>query len=74
VSKAGVHRPLIAGIHGRENSGAFSIVLGGGYEDDVDYGDEFLYTGAGGRNLSGNKQSSDQKLTLTNRYFTQFLF
>lgn len=35
VSEAGIHRPHVAGIHGREDVGAFSIVLSGGYEDDV---------------------------------------
>ena len=34
VSEAGVHRPHVAGIHGRESEGAYSIVLAGGYEDD----------------------------------------
>lgn len=34
MSEAGVHRPHVAGIHGREEDGAFSIVLSGGYEDD----------------------------------------
>jgi len=71
VSEAGVHRPPVGGIHGRDNQGAFSIVLSGGYEDDVDNGDEFLYTGSGGRDLSGNKrtalQSCDQTLTRYNR-------
>merc|ERR1711887_334983 len=70
ASEAGVHRPHVAGIAGRETEGAFSIVLAGGYEDDVDNGDEFTYTGSGGRDLSGNKrtaeQSSDQKLERTN--------
>ncbi|XP_067943687.1 E3 ubiquitin-protein ligase UHRF1-like [Watersipora subatra] len=70
VSEAGVHRPHVAGIAARENEGAFSIVLSGGYEDDVDNGDSFEYTGSGGRDLSGNKrtaeQSSDQKLTKSN--------
>lgn len=71
VSEAGVHRPLVAGIHGRESESAYSIVLSGGYEDDVDNGEEFYYTGSGGRDLSGNKresaQSSDQKLTGHNK-------
>ncbi|XP_022087295.1 E3 ubiquitin-protein ligase UHRF1-like [Acanthaster planci] len=70
VSEAGVHRPHVAGIHGREDEGAYSIVLAGGYEDDEDRGFEFLYTGSGGRDLSGNKrtaeQSMDQKLTKMN--------
>lgn len=35
----------MAGIAGRPNEGAFSIVLAGGYEDDVDNGEEFYYTG-----------------------------
>ena len=34
VSESGVHRPHVAGIHGRENEGSYSIVLSGGYEDD----------------------------------------
>ncbi|CAL1538353.1 unnamed protein product [Lymnaea stagnalis] len=71
VSEAGVHRPHVAGIHGREEDGAYSIVLSGGYEDDADDGDEFYYTGSGGRDLSGNKrtaeQSCDQTLTRMNK-------
>lgn len=43
----------------------------GGYEDDVDHGVEFTYTGSGGRDLSGNKrtaeQSCDQTLTRENK-------
>ena len=35
VSESGVHRPHVAGIHGRESEGAYSIVLSGGYEDDL---------------------------------------
>ncbi|KAK3914118.1 E3 ubiquitin-protein ligase UHRF1 [Frankliniella fusca] len=70
ASEAGVHRPPVSGIHGREDEGAYSIVLSGGYEDDVDNGEEFYYTGSGGRDLSGNKrtseQSSDQTLTRMN--------
>ncbi|XP_075217787.1 E3 ubiquitin-protein ligase UHRF1-like [Lycorma delicatula] len=70
ASEAGVHRPHVAGIHGRENEGAYSIVLSGGYEDDVDNGESFLFTGSGGRDLSGNKrtaeQSCDQTLTRYN--------
>eukprot|EP00095_Tigriopus_kingsejongensis_P006810 maker-scaffold2587_size14210-snap-gene-0.5 protein:Tk06810 transcript:maker-scaffold2587_size14210-snap-gene-0.5-mRNA-1 annotation:"e3 ubiquitin-protein ligase uhrf1 isoform x3" len=70
ISEQGIHRPPVAGIAGRPNDGAYSIVLAGGYEDDVDNGDEFYYTGAGGRDLSGNKrtaeQSFDQVLEKTN--------
>lgn len=39
-------RPTVAGIHGGED-GAYSIALSGGYEDDVDLGDCFTYTGEG---------------------------
>ncbi|KAI0233000.1 E3 ubiquitin-protein ligase UHRF1 [Lamellibrachia satsuma] len=71
VSESGCHRPHVAGIHGREDDGAFSLVLSGGYEDDVDEGDQFTYTGSGGRDLSGNKrtaeQSCDQTLTRMNK-------
>ncbi|XP_041430931.1 E3 ubiquitin-protein ligase UHRF1 isoform X2 [Xenopus laevis] len=71
VSESGVHRPHVAGIHGRSNDGSYSLVLAGGYEDDVDNGNEFTYTGSGGRDLSGNKrtaeQSCDQKLSNMNR-------
>ncbi|XP_047544031.1 E3 ubiquitin-protein ligase UHRF1-like [Vanessa atalanta] len=71
LSESGVHRPPVSGIHGRDVEGAYSIVLSGGYEDDVDYGNEFTYTGSGGRDLSGNKrtaeQSCDQTLTRENK-------
>ena len=67
MSESGIHRPHVAGIHGRENEGAYSIVLSGGYDEDTDDGEEFTYSGSGGRDLSGNKrtakQSMDQKLT-----------
>ena len=48
-----MHRPPVAGIHGRESDCAYSIVLSGGYAEDYDNGDEFLYSGSGGRDLSG---------------------
>ncbi|EDO40465.1 predicted protein, partial [Nematostella vectensis] len=71
ASESGIHRPHVSGIHGRDSEGAYSIVLAGGYEDDLDSGEEFIYTGSGGRDLSGNKrtaeQSCDQKLTKMNR-------
>lgn len=71
LSESGVHRPPVSGIHGRDVEGAYSIVLSGGYEDDVDNGNEFTYTGSGGRDLSGNKrtaeQSCDQTLTRENK-------
>jgi len=35
-----------------------SVVLSGGYEDDRDEGEWFLYTGSGGKDLSGNKRTN----------------
>jgi len=46
-SEAGVHTATTAGISGGLN-GAYSIVMSGGYVDDVDGGDLILYTGTGG--------------------------
>ncbi|XP_026331879.1 E3 ubiquitin-protein ligase UHRF1-like [Hyposmocoma kahamanoa] len=65
LSESGVHRPPVSGIHGRDVEGAYSIVLSGGYEDDVDNGDEFTYTGSGGRDLSGNKRTAEQSCDQT---------
>ncbi|KAJ3041973.1 hypothetical protein HK097_002142 [Rhizophlyctis rosea] len=73
----GVHRPTVAGIHGKETEGCYSLALSGGYEDDVDLGNAFTYTGSGGRDLHGTKakpknlrtapQSKDQTLTGGNK-------
>ncbi|KAE9607202.1 putative methyltransferase chromatin regulator PHD family [Lupinus albus] len=62
----GAHFPHISGICGQSTFGAQSVALSGGYVDDEDHGEWFLYTGSGGRDLSGNKrtnknQSFDQK-------------
>lgn len=67
----GAHFPHVAGISGQSKRGAQSVVLSGGYEDDRDEGDWFLYTGSGGRDLSGNKrtaklQSFDQEFEKMN--------
>jgi E3 ubiquitin-protein ligase UHRF1 len=72
-SRDGCHAPTVAGISGNETEGCWSIALSGGYEDDVDDGYCFTYTGSGGRDLKGTKakpknlrtapQSSDQTLT-----------
>ncbi|GFU22917.1 e3 ubiquitin-protein ligase UHRF1 [Nephila pilipes] len=55
ASHAGIHRPTVAGIHGNPALGCYSLALSGGYEDDVDLGDKFVYTGEGGRDLKGTK-------------------
>uniref|UniRef100_A0A7S3R809 RING-type E3 ubiquitin transferase n=1 Tax=Dunaliella tertiolecta TaxID=3047 RepID=A0A7S3R809_DUNTE len=54
----GAHLPHVAGIAGQSNTGAQSVVLSGGYEDDRDEGEWFLYTGSGGKDLSGNKRTN----------------
>jgi putative restriction endonuclease len=53
-----VHRPTMAGICGTGSTGAESIVLNDGYEDDQDLGDEIRYTGHGGQ--TDGKQTADQ--------------
>ncbi|XP_067935993.1 uncharacterized protein [Watersipora subatra] len=80
-SRDGVHRPTVAGIHGNTETGAYSIALSGGYEDNVDLGDCFTYTGEGGRDLKGTRanpknlrtaaQSKDQTLTRGNLALSQ---
>ncbi|CAG8510953.1 8966_t:CDS:2 [Funneliformis mosseae] len=55
-SHHGVHAPTVAGIAFVEDEGAYSVALSGGYEDDVDWGEAFTYTGSGGRDLKGTKQ------------------
>ncbi|CAH2046448.1 unnamed protein product [Thlaspi arvense] len=54
----GAHFPHIAGIAGQSKYGAQSVALSGGYVDDEDHGEWFLYTGSGGRDLSGNKRTN----------------
>ncbi|KAI0669923.1 hypothetical protein C8Q78DRAFT_976572 [Trametes maxima] len=49
-----VHAPWVAGISAGPQ-GAYSVALSGGYEDDIDYGDAFTFTGSGGRDLRGTK-------------------
>ncbi len=59
---SGVHRRTQAGIAGRGWEGAESIVVSGGYEDDLDLGDRILYTGEGGRDAATGKQTGHQAL------------
>ncbi|KAH8828058.1 PUA-like domain-containing protein [Flagelloscypha sp. PMI_526] len=69
-----IHAPWVAGIApGPE--GAYSVAMSGGYDDDVDLGYAFTYTGSGGRDLKGTAenrknlrtapQSSDQNFENT---------
>lgn len=60
---AGVHQVTQQGISGNGKVGANSIVVNGGYEDDQDFGDEIIYTGAGGNDPSTKKQIADQQIT-----------
>lgn len=62
LSRAGVHRPLRAGISGSALEGADSVVLSGGYEDDRDEGDVVVYTGEGGRDPRSGRQRGHQML------------
>ncbi|OLL23852.1 E3 ubiquitin-protein ligase UHRF1 [Neolecta irregularis DAH-3] len=72
----GIHEAPVAGIVGTPQTGCPSIAISGGYEDDVDNGYEFIYTGAGGRDLKGTEetrknlrtapQSKDQEASSTN--------
>ena len=62
-----IHKPLMSGIWGREKEGACSVVLSGGYEDDIDDVDNILYTGQGGQDVPGGKQIKDQEFTRGNR-------
>jgi E3 ubiquitin-protein ligase UHRF1 len=41
----GAHLPHVAGIAGQSDFGSQSVALSGGYEDDEDHGEWFLYTG-----------------------------
>jgi putative restriction endonuclease len=59
---AGVHIGLVQGIGG----GGDSIVLSGGYVDDVDNGSEVIYTGQGGRDPNTGAQIANQSLTRGN--------
>ena len=66
LREAGIHRPLQAGICGTGKTGAESIVLNGGYEDDKDSMGEIVYTGHGGNDPNTGQQVADQTLTGTN--------
>ena len=57
---AGLHRSTMHGIDGNGNEGVAAIVLSGGYEDDIDWGDEIIYTGHGGNDSQTGQQVADQ--------------
>ena len=63
----GYHTPIQAGIWGASKTGACSIVLSEGYEDDIDEIDYIKYTGHGGRDPRSPKQIADQEFTVGNK-------
>ncbi|MGV9362282.1 YDG/SRA domain-containing protein [Amycolatopsis sp. NPDC003731] len=66
MNAVGVHRASQGGISGGKD-GSDSIVVNGGYDDDVDDGDEIIYTGGGGRHPNSRKRHvADQELTRAN--------
>lgn len=67
LSAARVHTPTQAGISGSWDIGAESIVVSGGYEDDVDLGDIIIYTGHGGNDPESGRQVGAQTLHRGNR-------
>ncbi|GAA5915651.1 YDG/SRA domain-containing protein [Sporobolomyces salmoneus] len=53
ASQAAIHAPVVAGVSGSPEAGAWSIAVSGGYVDDVDLGYRLTYSGSGGRDLKG---------------------
>lgn len=60
VCDARIHRALQSGIVGTRRTGAESIVVSGGYEDDEDHGEVIIYTGHGGNDPATRRQIADQ--------------
>ncbi|XP_050683963.1 E3 ubiquitin-protein ligase UHRF1-like [Leptidea sinapis] len=60
VAEAGIHRPLMSGIHGLDIHGAYSILLSDRDDGVNDLGHEFTYCG------SGKSDSTHQTLTREN--------
>jgi len=58
--EAGLHRSIQHGIDGNGTEGVAAIVVSGGYEDDLDLGDEIIYTGHGGNDPKTKKQIDHQ--------------
>lgn len=67
LSESRVHVPIQAGISGSQTEGAESVVLSGGYEDDVDHDDIIIYVGQGGRDQKTGRQIHDQPFSRGNR-------
>ncbi|KAI9293534.1 hypothetical protein K502DRAFT_318233 [Neoconidiobolus thromboides FSU 785] len=50
-------RSVIGGIYSSVTKDRYTLALSGGYEDDIDEGDRFIYTRLSGRDLKGTKNN-----------------
>ncbi|OTF71479.1 transcription elongation factor SPT5-like protein, partial [Euroglyphus maynei] len=72
ASEAGVHAPLVAGIHGTQSLGVYSLVFAAVNSQDIDLGDEIYYTAnqpgtvrkRNDRKCVNREKSDDQNNTL----------
>ena len=62
LAASGIHKPTQAGISGSTSTGADSIVVSGGYEDDEDYGDYIIYGGQVSNDPNTKRQIADAEL------------
>ncbi len=68
ITEAGLNKHPMAGIDYGPDGNAISIILNGGYKDDLDLGDLVIYTGQGGQSKTGEKrQVEDQKIVRGNK-------
>ncbi|XP_058797408.1 E3 ubiquitin-protein ligase UHRF1-like isoform X2 [Phymastichus coffea] len=65
---SGMHNATVSGIHGKISDCAYSLILSGNY-NDIDNGNEFIYTGAGGHGAKGalSVPIGNQTLTRANK-------
>ena len=66
MNAATVHRSTMGGISGTSKAGADSLVISGGYKDDIDQGNVIVYTGQGGQDKTTKTHVKDQTLQLGN--------
>ena len=57
---AGLHRSLQREIDSNGKQGVAAIIVTGGYDDDLDLGDEIIYTGHGGKDPKTKAQIANQ--------------
>ncbi|QUH01121.1 HNH endonuclease [Saccharopolyspora erythraea] len=63
AARVGMHRSFQAGIVGTGETGAESIVVSDGYEDDEDFWSVIIYTGHGGKEPGARHQTKDQSFS-----------